>query len=42
MRIEVLGTGCKRCEQLYDNAVAAAAGIDPAAGVEVVKVADVH
>lgn len=39
MKIEVLGSGCKRCDQLYDNAVAAAAECDPP--VEVVKVSDV-
>lgn len=42
MKIEVLGTGCKRCEQLYDNATAAAAGFDPDKGIDVIKVADVH
>jgi small redox-active disulfide protein 2 len=42
MKIEVLGTGCKRCEQLYENAAAAASHFDPAKGIEVVKVADVN
>jgi small redox-active disulfide protein 2 len=39
MKIEVLGSGCKRCDQLYDNTVAAAADFD--SPVEVVKVSDV-
>jgi len=42
MKVEVLGTGCKRCEQLYENATAAAAAFDPAKGVAVTKVADVN
>jgi small redox-active disulfide protein 2 len=42
MKIEVLGPGCKRCEQLYDNVVAAASGMDPSEEIEVVKITDVN
>lgn len=39
MKVEVLGTGCKRCDQLYENALsAAAASID----VHVEKINDVN
>lgn len=41
MKIEILGSGCKRCEQLYENAVSAASDIGPAAQIEVKKIADV-
>ena len=42
MKIEVLGPGCKRCEQLYDNTVSATSGFDPTATIEVVKIGDVN
>lgn len=42
MKIEVLGPGCKRCEQLYDNTLSAASGFDPTANIEVVKIGDVN
>ncbi len=38
MKIEVLGTGCARCEQLYENARSAAAEFE---GIEVDKNADI-
>ena len=41
MKVEVLGPGCKRCDQLYDNAVSAAAEFDTAAGIEVKKITDI-
>lgn len=41
MKIEVLGKGCKRCDDLYENALAAASSFS-SAGVEVEKVADVN
>lgn len=40
MKIEVLGTGCARCAQLYDNALSAASAVD--ASIEIVKVGDVN
>jgi small redox-active disulfide protein 2 len=39
MRVEVLGTGCKRCDQLHENALSAAS---TSSGVEVVKINDVN
>jgi small redox-active disulfide protein 2 len=42
MKIEVLGTGCRRCDQLYEFAQEAAAKSDSTADIEVVKVADVN
>ena len=34
MKVEVLGPGCKRCDQLYENALSAAAEFDTAAGID--------
>ena len=42
MKVEVLGPGCKRCDQLYENTVAAASDFDPSTGIEVTKVKDIH
>jgi small redox-active disulfide protein 2 len=42
MKIEILGTGCARCQQLYDHAVAASARLAKNAPIEVVKISDVH
>ena len=42
MKVEVLGPGCKRCDQLYDNTKAAVESLDPSAGIEVIKVSDVN
>ncbi len=41
MKVEILGSGCKRCEQLYESAVSAASDID-ATGIEVTKVNDIN
>lgn len=41
MKIEVLGPGCKRCEQLYDNALAAASAFGAEAGIEITKIKDI-
>ena len=41
MKVEILGTGCKRCDQLYENAKAASAALNPRAAIEVVKVGDI-
>lgn len=40
MLVQVLGSGCKKCDDLYDNATTAAAR-DPSGGHVVEKVADV-
>jgi len=42
MRVEILGTGCKRCDQLYENALAAASSFGPEAGIAVEKIGDVN
>jgi len=42
MRVEVLGTGCARCDQLYENAKTAAAQLGSSYGIDVVKVSDVN
>jgi small redox-active disulfide protein 2 len=42
MKIEVLGTGCKRCDQLYENTLAAASEFDPSDNIDVTKVGDVN
>jgi small redox-active disulfide protein 2 len=42
MKVEVLGPGCKRCEQLLENATAAAGQFDSFTDIEVVKISDVH
>jgi small redox-active disulfide protein 2 len=42
MKVEVLGPGCKRCEQLYKNTKAATGDFEPSDNIEVVKVSDVN
>lgn len=42
MKIEVLGSGCKRCSDLFDNVMAAVTAVDPPGGAQVVKVTDVN
>ncbi|MEE8481013.1 MAG: thioredoxin family protein [Desulfobacterales bacterium] len=42
MKVEVLGTGCKRCNQLYENTVSAASDFDPSVGIEIKKVTDIN
>ncbi len=42
MKVEILGSGCKRCEQLYENTVSAVSDIDKPADIEVKKVNDVN
>ncbi|MFZ0243087.1 MAG: thioredoxin family protein [Desulfobacterales bacterium] len=41
MKIEILGPGCKRCDQLYDNAVAAVGQFAADTGIELVKIQDI-
>ena len=41
MNIEILGPGCKRCEQLYENTVAAVSQFDDDTGIEVTKIKDI-
>lgn len=40
MKVEVLGPGCKRCEDLYENTVSAVSDFDPREKIEVKKVKD--
>ena len=42
MKIEILGTGCKRCDQLYENAQSAASKVESATDINVEKVGDVN
>jgi small redox-active disulfide protein 2 len=42
MKIEILGTGCKRCDQLYANAREAISQINSAGTIEIKKVNDVN
>jgi len=41
MKVEILGPGCKRCDQLYENTVSAVSDLDSQADIEVTKVKDV-
>ncbi|MFZ0132154.1 MAG: thioredoxin family protein [Desulfobacterales bacterium] len=41
MKIEILGPGCQRCHQLYDNTIAAVGQFGADAGIEVVKITDI-
>ena len=41
MNIEVLGPGCKRCEQLYANTNEAVSAFDPSKDIDVIKVTDI-
>jgi small redox-active disulfide protein 2 len=42
MKVEVLGPGCKRCDQLYENTLSAVSEFDPSAGIEITKVTDIN
>ena len=42
MKIEVLGTGCKRCDQLYENALNAVSGVDRASDINIEKIGDIN
>lgn len=41
MIIEVLGPGCARCDQLYENAVEAVSRIDSTEAIKVKKIKDI-
>ena len=41
MKIEILGSGCKRCDQLYENALSAVSEIKSTTEIEVDKIGDV-
>lgn len=42
MKIEILGPGCKRCDQLYDNVKSAISGFDESEGMKLEKISDIH
>ena len=42
MKIEVLGPGCARCDQLYQNTIDAVSALGPAAVIDVKKVKDIQ
>lgn len=42
MKVEILGSGCKRCEQLYENTVSAVSELESAMEIKVQKVNDVN
>jgi len=42
MKVEILGTGCKRCDQLYENTQNAVAELDSRGPIEIVKIGDIN
>ncbi len=42
MKIEILGTGCKRCDQLYENTMGAVSKVDSSSEINVEKIGDVN
>ena len=42
MKVEILGTGCKRCDQLYENTKNAVTELDSPGNIEIVKIGDVN
>jgi small redox-active disulfide protein 2 len=42
MKIEILGTGCQRCDQLYQNTLSAVSKIRLASEIAVEKIGDVN
>ena len=42
MKVEILGTGCKRCDQLYENTQNAVAELDSPGDIEIVKIGDIN
>jgi small redox-active disulfide protein 2 len=41
MKVEVLGPGCNRCEQLYANTTAAVSAFHSSKEIELIKVTDI-
>jgi small redox-active disulfide protein 2 len=41
MKVEILGPGCKRCDQLYENTMSAVSDLEASTDIEVTKVKDV-
>ena len=42
MKVEILGTGCKRCDQLYENTQNAAAELDSPGNIGIEKIGDIN
>jgi small redox-active disulfide protein 2 len=42
MKAEVLGTGCKNCDQLYENLKTAVSSIDSETAIEIEKIGDIQ
>ena len=42
MKVEVLGPGCKRCDQLYENTLSAISDLALPSDIEVVKIKDIN
>jgi small redox-active disulfide protein 2 len=42
MKVEILGPGCKRCDQLYENTKNAVDELDSPGQIEIVKIADIN
>ena len=42
MKIEILGSGCKRCDQLYENTLNAVSKVESSSDIKVEKIADVN
>ena len=42
MKIEILGTGCKRCDQLYENVLNAASKVDDSSDIKIEKIGDIN
>ena len=42
MKIEILGSGCKRCDQLYENTQEAVSRVESSIAIQVEKIADVN
>ena len=41
MKVEILGAGCKRCDQLYENTKNAVAELESPVKIEIVKIGDI-
>jgi small redox-active disulfide protein 2 len=42
MKVEILGIGCKRCDQLYENTQNAVTELDYPGNIEIEKIGDVN
>ncbi len=42
MNIKILGSGCKRCDQLYENTLSAVSKVGPASEINLEKIGDVN